>query len=830
MLLTSNTETTGKEEAQATCNKPEHKSTIAKLDPAAKVASITSPERVSSTRDHLSSSPSDSDDETDSEEESASETGNQEELYRELFGTSQFSEDSGDETLDAHERYACLKNFQVHLLKCKLRLLAPSSSNANQINICPSPEDVPQPGTIDKDLHIPGSSNGVVDIEARPALARAQEPGPGSVISSARESTATGTTIAPQPTRPQQHTRDKAKRKLLPRDDGSNFFGTPSPSPPTANSIAKGNPPFLLEEPYRSSLKRTRATSDNVNNDKSWPPKRRKKTVEDIDMVGPDVDRGDAHGRVEMKKAVPVTLPVTGSANGLTQPRPPAQVNAVASSSKALPPNPPHQHAKPPNLLKMVRPKGTTLTDTSHKNHSNFQTVANNDKSVPPDAVSSLPKAMRETLVIDQKKHDGHVARSSSHNPASIKPMHRLIATPDKGASLQLGRISPVDADDPFITNRPLDKGKNRASSPVRNPILDAKPPRRIDLRQSLHNRAIRRSSNLSSRTSTTSTSRHSVTSFLLPEDQEIINQVGFPGVMAVIAKNYGFDVDVAMNAFFATKSIEKTEAVLQHAKEVANSATSNLLAELVNQEQGDDVDSSGDGEPQSMRRGHCSSSGNPQNAHSERQKAKRSSGSRKVKRPSLNIKPQLVDEEIDALSDYSPPHVSRAGQFMRLVKQGRRKEAVDRERRRASGAFVAQTQTQVYDEDQRQRSLSLMPNSSPTPNFGQEEPMDICDDAFELPAVTSHKDTVQHQPPADVSLPVDDHRIFIKRISDGQSSLNEDEDDPAVVKLAQEHRDLVMAVTEENADALRRFEQKNNQDLLRLWSLDWVKQKIADM
>jgi len=50
---------------------------------------------------------------------------------------------------------------------------------------------------------------------------------------------------------------------------------------------------------------------------------------------------------------------------------------------------------------------------------------------------------------------------------------------------------------------------------------------------------------------------------------------------------------------------------------------------------------------------------------------------------------------------------------------------------------------------------------------------------------------------------------------------LNEDEDDPEVFKLAQEHRDLVTNVMEDNADALRSFEQKNNQDLLRRWSLD---------
>ncbi|KAF8801902.1 hypothetical protein BYT27DRAFT_7341694 [Phlegmacium glaucopus] len=648
--------------------------------------------------DPSSSSPSESDDETDSEEESASETGDREELYMELFGISQDSEDS--ETLDGHER-----------------LLAPSSDNVNQD---PNVENVPRPGTMDKE---PGSFDGVVKIESTSILPRAQKPAPESVISSGRKSTATGATIAPQPTQPPHY---KPQRKLLPRDDDSNFFGTPSPSPPppTANSITKGKPPTLLEGPYRSSLKRPRATSGNVNNDESWPPKRRKKTAE----AAPDPPRPQLT-RISLADVDDPFIVNRPLDKGKTRARSPARKLMIL-------PNPPHRHPQPT-------------------------------------------------------------------------------------------RISPA-VGDPFIVNRSLDKGKKRASSPIRKLILDDKP-HRIDLRQTLNNSATR-SSIASSRTSMSSTSRHSVTSFLLPEDQEIVNQVGFPEVMAVIAKHYGFDVDVAMNAFFATKSIEKTKSVLQYAKEVANSATNALLGQLVNQAEGDDVDSCGDEEPQTMRR-RSLSSGKDQGTSSGRQEAKRSSGSRKAKRPSLNIKPRpFDDEEIDqnALSDYSPPHVSRAGQFMRLVKQGRRKEAVDRERRRASGAFVAQTQTQSYDEDQRQHFSSHVPKSSTLNSDQDHMSIDSCDnDDFEAPVVTP--DTVQHQPPVHVSPPVDHHRIFFKRVSDGQSTLN-DSDDPAVLKLAQEHRDLVMDVTEENADALRTFEQKNNQDLLRLWSLDWVKHKIANM
>ena len=588
-----------------------------------------------------------------------------------------------------------------------------------------------------------------------------------------------------------QQIHNKPKR-IVPRDDDNNFFGTPSPSPslPATNSAAKRKLPILHEGPYRNSLKRSRTASGDATKDESWPPKRRKKTTEDID-VSPNVEMLDARGKVETKKVVSATQPATGagSANGLTR-RSPAQVNAVASSSKI---EPPHRHAKPTNLLKVICTKQTS-------------------------SAMPLPKAIEDTdscLIID-KTNNGRVTSLGSRNSVPIIPMRSLTLNDSANAALRLPSIFPEDGDDPFIANKPLDKAKADTTPSIDNLNLQDIPSRRIDLRESLN--ATRRSCNLSSRTSTSSASDHSITS-LLPEDQELINGVGFMHVMATIAKHYGFDEDVAKRAFYKTNSIEKTKDLLQRCNEVL----CDMLARR------DDVDSSGDEAPQSMRRGHSSSRKNKSNSNSGSQKAKSSSSSRRAIRPSLHFKPRPFDEKIDiALSDYSPPHVSRAGQFNRLVKQGRREEAIDRERRRASGVFVAQTQTQSYDEAQRQQSLSPLPNSSPLQSCQETIDIDGCDDVQSF-VKAPHEDTVQNQPPDDTSSPVD-HRIFFKRISEGQSTLNEDEDDPAMLQLAQEHRDLVMNVTEENADELRCFEQKNNQDLLRLWSLEWVRQKIADM
>ena len=582
----------------------------------------------------------------------------------------------------------------------------------------------------------------------------AQEPTSKPVISSGQKPSDAAGEIA---LKPSQHIRAKSK-KIAPRDD-SNFFGTPSLSPlpslPVVNSTTpRGEPPILTQGFFRNSFKRPRAAFENVTNDESWPPKRRKKMAKDSDVIA-DVDMSDAFGRVESNKTVSASLPAEGSTDGPTRLCPPTQLNAVASSSKVLLSDSPHRPAKPTSLLKVIYAKGNPSSDTSHAH---------------TDAPSSPKKATQDTnLAFVKRNHDGGVAGSNSRKPMPVKPMQRLISSPDDDVDLQLARLSPVDVDNPFIANKnntttspvrdfilhprridlrkslgnatrrrrsrgtptttssisrlspvdvenPFITNKNNTTvSPVRNFIL--RPPR-IDLRKSLGNTTRRRRSRGMS-TTTSSIPHPSNPSFLLPEDREIFDQVGLQKVMAVIAKNYGFDVDVATKAFFATKSIEKTKSLLQFAKEVTNSATSALLSELVND---GDIDSSDDEEaPKYMRRRNVDNSQPPIVAHKE------------------DI---VVQQHHD-----QPP-----------------------------------------------------------------------DDNILLPADDHVDDHHQH------------HRIFIKRISEGQSSLNEDEDDPEVLKLAQEHRDLVMNVMEDDADALRSFEQKHNQDLLRLWSLDWARQKIANM
>ena len=67
-----------------------------------------------------------------------------------------------------------------------------------------------------------------------------------------------------------------------------------------------------------------------------------------------------------------------------------------------------------------------------------------------------------------------------------------------------------------------------------------------------------------------------------------------------------------------------------------------------------------------------------------ELQRSERRVSRSPMKEAQLRVRPWVEDD--DAMSDYVPPHSSRAGQYARLLKQGRKEEALAREERCASG------------------------------------------------------------------------------------------------------------------------------------------------
>lgn len=82
-------------------------------------------------------------------QEGASEkqTEDREELYAELFGNSEISEDDGDES-DAHEKCVFSENVQVRRLKCKVRPLDPFSSDDEvKIETAPNHPPVQEPAS-----------------------------------------------------------------------------------------------------------------------------------------------------------------------------------------------------------------------------------------------------------------------------------------------------------------------------------------------------------------------------------------------------------------------------------------------------------------------------------------------------------------------------------------------------------------------------------------------------------------------------------------------------------------------------------------------------------
>jgi hypothetical protein len=105
---------------------------------------------------------------------------------------------------------------------------------------------------------------------------------------------------------------------------------------------------------------------------------------------------------------------------------------------------------------------------------------------------------------------------------------------------------------------------------------------------------------------------------------------------------------------------------------------------------------------------------------------------------------------------------------------------------------------------------------SQPPPHPNNEQSHEA-DDEAETPSKQAQETEYWSLP----SLPSITRKV-IKRISGGQ------ENDPALLAGAREHRILALNVQDENADEMRAFEAKQDPDLLRLWSINIMKERIG--
>ncbi|KAF8959681.1 hypothetical protein BDZ97DRAFT_1761211 [Flammula alnicola] len=455
-----------------------------------------------------------------------------------------------------------------------------------------------------------------------------------------------------------------------------------------------------------------------------------------------------------------------------------------------------------------------------------------------------LPSKMNGTIRSHPPEHVNAVASSSKEVSTSKlrRQPEALRNGTGRNAAATLTRMEPpVTKDVPAAFPTPLLPISRTTSSIAcqQEPLptatlswLDAIDLHRESLHRRLNNASISVSSNKGS-VHSSSVSASGSKNRKLPRVSNILQQLftglGLPDggekfamvavqemaqAVTMLADAHGVAQRIALDTYANTGSLENTKFVLQEIHDAMSAREKEVFAKNPN-----------------LR--NCTT-GNIRRewAESWPEHDKRHSNSQKRNgRPSLTVKPLPVEED-DVPSDYTPPNGSRAGQFARLVKQGRIEEAVEREKRRVSGVFVPQTQ------EQRRPPLSPA-DISPTPH---SQPRDVHmevdaqdddvaeDDDIYMPdehEKEQEADESENQPEdesADIqsSPPYPSTRTLLKRLSGGR------ENDPVILAQAQEHRNLALNVDAENDRELRIFETKHNPDLLRLWSLKWVNEIMA--
>jgi hypothetical protein len=254
---------------------------------------------------------------------------------------------------------------------------------------------------------------------------------------------------------------------------------------------------------------------------------------------------------------------------------------------------------------------------------------------------------------------------------------------------------------------------------------------------------------------------------------------------LSLIAKNTSFSEETVMKVWKKMGSIERTEEYFNRIKEAINKASEKIYEDMEREEQrGEEGRRSLRGSTSELRAFESS----PPRIDLEHRPS--SSSPRRLanlERPDLNIRPLRQDSGDVAMSDYSPPHSSRAGQYTRLVKQGRTTEAVERERRRASiggiGVFIP-------------REPSIPRETSQTPEVHVEE-AEAEAEAEEVPRTRSP--TVESEVSDDVDA------LDLELPEDSQWGVEEET--------------AFMSATAGNAHELRAIESRMDPEFMRKWA-----------
>ncbi|EDR11090.1 uncharacterized protein LACBIDRAFT_324598 [Laccaria bicolor S238N-H82] len=485
--------------------------------------------------------------------------------------------------------------------------------------------------------------------------------------------------------------------------------------------------------------------------------------------------------------------------------RQPVQVNAVATSSKVtladLPkvslnsyPQLPYESASMTVESLSPKPIQQRLVQSSvsppsmaqissvqkMKNYQSLREAGSGTSSTDSIVPQSRPLVLSRTLSADipstpVKADSVTLVEKVEPERKSFEdemPLPAFTSTPLNNTKVNLRRMA---------TRRSLVHRPHHESSEKRSPRMDLREValrRRTSLFQSTSGHTSSRSStplNISRRQSHRS---ETIVGSLPPEELEFVFEFGVRGALAKMAADLGFAYKPVRLIFEQTKSFSKTLVVLRRIMEAGNKVGNEMLAELALEEEDD--------EDEQANQSHILDGLSPNTRHKP-----------EAKRPSLNVKPVLDDDQI---SEYSPPTKSRAGQFSRLVRQGREDEALSRERRR-SGPLPRDLSTPMQP-----------PTPSPPPTLHPKaEPGDLTSDTRKL----SEEDMYD----------LFGGPLSQSTIEDSQCQI---QPEPNVQEIKAEFERLAMTVTAHDTTALEEFEQKLDPDLLRAWTMELILERTA--
>ena len=495
--------------------------------------------------------------------------------------------------------------------------------------------------------------------------------------------------------------------------------------------------------------------------------------------------------------------------------RQPVQVNAVATSSKVtladLPkisrkasPQLPYEYASmsveslsakpvPQRLVQSSVSPPSMAQISSVQKMNNYESLISReaglgtssiDSTIPQSRPLVLSRTLSAGIASTPVKADSVTLVEKvelERNPLEDEmPLPAFTSTPlnnTKSRKVNLRRMAAR----PSLAHRPHNDSSEKGSP--RMDLREVALRRRTSLFQSTSGHTSSRSSTPSNMSRRQSRRSVSIVGSLPPEDLEVVFEFGVRGALEKMAADLGFAYKPVRLIFEQTKSFSKTLVVLRRIMEAGNKVGNETLAELALEDNEEDED---DDDEEEANQSHILDGLSFDTHHKPA-----------AKRPSLNVKPDLDDDQI---SEYSPPTKSRAGQFSRLVKQGREDEALSRERRR-SGPLPRNSST---------------PMQPPTPSppstlHPKAEPGNLPSDTRKLSEETMYD--------------LFGGPLSQSTVEDSQSQI---QPEPNVQELRAEFKRLAMIVTAHDTAALEEFEQKLDSDVLRVWTMELILERTA--